>query len=89
MDPHEQRAAQERLALLQYLSSALKRRHEVLDVVWDATDKDEAAEGIRDLLGDTADPLVVLDMQVWRLTAEAREEIDDNISQLRQVLGRE
>jgi hypothetical protein len=75
MDPHEQRAAEEQLALLEFLLPALERRREVLDVVWAAVDKDQAAERLRDLLGDGADPLVVLDMQVWRMTAEAREEI--------------
>jgi hypothetical protein len=89
MDPREQLAAEEQLALLEFLLAALERRREVLDVVWAAADKDQAAERLRDLLGDGADPLVVLDTQVWRMTAEAREEIGSNVAHLRQILSRE
>jgi len=44
---------------------------------------------LRDLLGDSADPGIVLDMQVWRMTVEARKEIAAEVAHLRQILGRD
>lgn len=89
MDPREKRAAEEQLALLELLLAAQERRHEVMDAVWDASDKEQASDRLRDLLGisDGADPIIVLDMQIWRLTADARNEIQANVAHLRQVLG--
>jgi hypothetical protein len=89
MDPREKRAAAEQLALLELLLAAQARRHEVMDAVWDASDKEQASDRLRDLLGisDGADPLIVLDMQIWRLTADARSVIQANAAQLRHVLG--
>lgn len=89
MDPRERSAAEERLALLKFLLAALERRHEFLDAVWAATDKDQAAERLRDLLGDGADPGIALDMQVWRMTVEARADIVTEVAHLRQILGRD
>jgi len=89
VDPRERRAAEERLALLEFLVSALERRREVLDLVWAAADRDQAAEHLRHLLGDSADPAIVLDMQIWRMTAEGREELETELRRLRQLLGGE
>ena len=88
MDPRERRAAEERLTLLEFLVSALERRREVLDLVWAAADRDQAAEHLRHLLGDSADPAIV-DMQIWRMTAEGREELETELRRLRQLLGGE
>ena len=85
MDPRDLRTAVENLAMLEVLQAALARRDEVLDTIWNANDKDEAVDRIRDLLGvqPPADPLIVLDMPIWRLTKGSREEIAANIVFLR------
>lgn len=90
MDSRERQAAEERLGLLELLTAAHERRHDVLDAVWGSADEDVAAERLRVLLGvdDASDPRikVVLDMQVSRLTESARAEISANIEHLRQIL---
>lgn len=90
MDPREYRAAKEHLALLELLLAALERRHEVMDVVWEARDKEQASERLRELfvIADGADPTVILDMPIHRLTAAERNVIHDNVTHLRKVLGR-
>jgi hypothetical protein len=46
-----------------------------MDLVWEAADREQAAERLREFLGiKGGDPLVVLDMQMWRLTKEARDQ---------------
>ena len=85
MDPRDLRQAVQQMAMLELAQAALERRDEVMDVVWNANDKDEAVDRIRDLLGvqPPAHPFVVLDMPIWRLTKKAREEIAANIAILR------
>ncbi len=75
------------MALWNWVLAAQERRHEVIDVVWDAADKEQAAAGLRELLGiEGGDPFVVLDMPIGRLTKEAREHFAANASQLRENL---
>ncbi|CAA9370893.1 MAG: hypothetical protein AVDCRST_MAG32-537, partial [uncultured Nocardioides sp.] len=47
----------------------------------------EAAERLRRLLGATADPRVLLDMRVGRLTGEERQRLARDADQLRRLLG--
>ena len=89
MDHRERQAAEEQLALWEWVLAAQERRHEVMDLVWDATDKEEAAERLREFLGiQGGDPLVVLDIQMWRLTKEARDQLAANVRHVRGRLGR-
>jgi DNA gyrase/topoisomerase IV subunit A len=89
MDARERQAAEDRSALLEVALAALHRRHEVVDLVWAATDDEEASSRLRDLLGidERVDPRVVLDMQVWRLTESARGELAADLEQLRRELA--
>ncbi len=66
---------------------ALDRRHEVLDIIVDAEDRDAAVEAIATLLGTThAGGEAVIGLSFDRLTKESRriiaEELDDLNSQL-------
>lgn len=92
MDSRERQAAEDQLGLLELLVAAQELRHEVLDTVWTSPDDEAAAERLRVLLGvdDANDPRIriVLDMQMYRLTENARAEISANIEHLRQVLSR-
>jgi DNA gyrase/topoisomerase IV subunit A len=90
MDPRERQEADDRLALLEALLVAQQRRHDVVDVVWAARDQDKAGEGLKELLGLGAGipPGIVLDMQIARLTGEARDEIAADAAHLRRMLGR-
>jgi DNA gyrase/topoisomerase IV subunit A len=82
---HDQR----RLALLELVQAAHERRLEVIDVVWAAADREEAAERLSELFDveNGADPRVILDMQMERLTKEARDELAAEVARLRNVLG--
>ncbi|MCV7355047.1 GNAT family N-acetyltransferase [Mycolicibacterium fluoranthenivorans] len=69
------------------LVKALDRRHEVLDIIVDAEDRDAAVEAIATLLGTThAGGEAVIGLSFDRLTKESRriiaEELDDLNSQL-------
>ena len=87
MEPRERRSAEDRLALLDLLVAAQERRQEVVEAVWDSRDEAEAAERLRRLLGATADPRVLLDMRVGRLTGEERQRLARDADQLRRLLG--
>jgi len=89
MESHERQSAEDRLALLRVLMTGHERRHEVVDAVWDARDEDEAAERLRGLLGGTADPRVLLDMRLGRLTAEERKRLAGDADELRRLLGQD
>lgn len=89
MESRERQSAKDRLALLELLMAGHERRHEVMDAVWKSRDEDEAAEQVRGLLGATADPRVILDMQLGRLTAEGRQRLADDAHELRQRLAQE
>lgn len=87
MDDAERQAAEQHLALGNWVLAAQERRHEVIDVVWGAANKEQAAERLRELLGiDGGDPFVVLDLPIGRLTKEAREQFAAKASQLRKDL---
>ena len=60
----------------------------MLDLVWESTDTKQAAERLRKLLDiqDGTDPRIVLDMQVGRLTHEARAQLASNVNNLRNIL---
>ncbi len=88
MNPPERQAEDERLQLLEWVAAALERRHEVMELLWEATDSEEAAERLRDLLTvDGGDPRVVLDLQLRRFTSEARAELAETVRQTRERLG--
>ena len=83
----ERDEAESRLALLELLQAAQERRYEVVEAVWDARDEAEAVERLHRLLGVPADPRVVLDMRLGRLTAEGRERLREEADDLRRRLG--
>jgi hypothetical protein len=87
MDERERQAAREQLALWEWVLAAQERRHEVLDLVWDAASREQAAVRLREFFDiEGGDPLVVLDMQMWRFTKEARDELAANVSHVRELL---
>jgi hypothetical protein len=89
MDHRKRQTAEEQLALWEWVLAAQERRHEVIDLVWGAADGEQAAERLRELLGiEGGDPLVVLDMRMWHLTKEARDQLAANVSHVRDLLGR-
>jgi DNA gyrase/topoisomerase IV subunit A len=87
MDASERQDVEERLQLMEWLVAAMERRHEVMDLLWEATDREEAAERLRDLLNvDGGDPRVVLDLQLWRLTKEGRDKLAETVREMRELL---
>ncbi|UUZ59919.1 hypothetical protein [Nocardioides sp. B-3] len=89
MDEAERKNAQRQLSHWEWVLAAQERRHEVIDVVWGAADKEQAAERLRELLGiEGGDPLVVLEMPIWRLTKEAHDEFAATVSRVREQLER-
>lgn len=88
MDERERQAAQERLALLEWVLAAQERRHDVMDLVWDAANREQAAVRLREFFDiEGGDPLVVLDMQMHRFTKEERDELAAVVRELRGLLG--
>lgn len=80
----------ERVALLEARCAALDRRHEVLELLETATDPDDAIEGLQAKLGlDYPGALVVLDLQLRRLTSSERDrtatELAETTERLRQA----
>jgi Sulfate permease family len=60
-----------------------------MDLVWGPTDREQAAERLREILGiQGGDPLVVLDMQMWRLTKDARDQLAAKAGHVCELLGR-
>jgi DNA gyrase/topoisomerase IV subunit A len=87
MDASEREAVEERLQLMAWLVAAMERRHEVMDLLWEAADREQAAERLRDLLKvDGGDPRVVLDLQLWRLTKEGRDMVAETVREMRELL---
>jgi DNA gyrase/topoisomerase IV subunit A len=88
VDARERDSAETRLTLLEAVLSALERRQDVVETVWAARDRKEAAAGVRELLGlpEGVPPEVVLDMQFSRLTAESRASIAAEVAHLRGLL---
>ena len=89
MDAREQESADDKLALLEAVLSALERRQEVVEAVWAAHDREEAVVRVQELLGLGAGvpPEVVLDLQLGRLTAESRARIAAEVAYLRGLLS--
>ena len=88
MDASERQAVEERLQLMEWLVAAMEQRHEVMDLLWEAADSEQAAERLRDLLKvDGGDPRVVLDLQLWRLTKEGRDKLAETVREMRELLG--
>ena len=89
MDDEQREAVKERLALLELMVMAQERRHEVVDVIWGSATEAEALKGLRELLDldDEAPVRLVLDMQMQRLTGEARSHVASDIAELRKSLA--
>jgi DNA gyrase/topoisomerase IV subunit A len=81
MDDDQREAARARLALLELMVAAQQRRHEVVDVIWSSRSEGEAEGRLRDLLGvqDGTPARLVLDMQMRRLTEDARSRLTQEI----------
>ena len=74
---------------LEWVIAAQERRHEVMDLVWDSADREQAVVRLREFFDiEGGDPLVVLDMQMRRFTKEERDELAAIVSELRELLGR-
>jgi DNA gyrase/topoisomerase IV subunit A len=88
MDAHERDAAEDQLRVYEVLDAALARRNEILELVSSSADPDEAEERIRDLLDLQVPGLsrVVLDLQVFRLTASEREKLSERTRELRRLV---
>lgn len=74
------------------LLAAFERRHEVLDVIVDASDRDAAVKSIADLLGKSAvGAEAVLNMSFYQLTKDDRRanqaELDDLNSEITFTIG--
>ncbi len=85
MTDHDRAAARREITTA--LLSALERRHEVLDVIVEAADRDAAVSAIAELLGTpTLGAQAVMGMSFAQLTKDARRqnqsELDDLNSQL-------
>jgi DNA gyrase/topoisomerase IV subunit A len=89
MDDDQREAARARLALLELMVAAQQRRHEVVDVIWSSRSEGEAEGRLRDLLGvqDGTPARLVLDMQMRRLTEDARSRLTQEIEDLRGLLA--
>jgi hypothetical protein len=68
-----------------------ERRHTTSSTSSGPRDQDEAAEVLKELLGlgDGSPPGIVPDMQIARLTGEARDGIATCVAHLRRMLDRE
>lgn len=89
MDGSEREAVEQRLEILDLLIRASERRAEVLEVVSNSRDEEEAEERIRELFG-VRTPLIsraVLDQQISRWTRSAREQLAAAADELRRSLG--
>lgn len=89
MDDEQREAARARLGLLELMVAAQERRHEVIDVVWGSANEAEALKRLQELLDleDGAPVRLVLDMQMQRLTEEARSRVASDIEDLRTSLS--
>ena len=91
MDESERKAAEQQRAVWEWVLAAQERRHEVIDLVWGATNEEQAAERLRELLGiegvDSLAVLAVLDLRIGRLTQEARQQLAANVRNVRDHLG--
>lgn len=86
----EESALTEQVALLEARCAALDRRHEVLELLETATDPDDALERLQAKLGlEYPGALVVLDLQLRRLTSSERDrtaaELAEATARLREV----
>lgn len=79
------------MALIEAVIAAQERRHEVSDLIWNSTDTEDAAQSLREVLQipPGTDPRVVLDMQLSKLTRNAREGLHRRAQELRELLARE
>jgi DNA gyrase/topoisomerase IV subunit A len=90
MDEDQKEHAKRRLALLEVALTALERRQEVLETLWESRGREDAADRLRALLGIShgTPPEVVLDMQLERFTVERRQQLARDAADLREALGR-
>ncbi len=88
MDTQEREAAEARLAVLEALVAAHDRFGEVVRVIEDALDKDDATDRVMVLLGlpERHLAMAVLDMQLRRRTQRARDRIRTNGDEVRDYL---
>jgi DNA gyrase/topoisomerase IV subunit A len=83
MDPHED-TARKTLEMLEAILAAIDRRDEVMDTVSSSDDADQAAEGLRQLLGVSSFAAVDLLNMRWRMFTRAeRQKVQDRINELR------
>jgi hypothetical protein len=86
-DP-DQRALDDRLAILDVLVAAVERRSEVFAVVESSEDPEDAVRRLQDLLGvSEVGAIEVLNMQWRRLTRRDRTEIHERRDELRVQRG--
>ena len=77
-----------RREIAEALLKALDRRHEVLDIIVDATDRDAAVTAIAELLGTTrAGSEAVFGLSFQQLTKDARKVIAAELEDLNSQLG--
>ena len=68
--------------------SATRRRHEVVDVVGDATSDEEATEAVRELLGvDSESASDIVDMPVKAFSKERVSRLEDETDRLQQKVA--
>ncbi|AXG12618.1 hypothetical protein [Intrasporangium calvum] len=76
------------LDLLEAMLSAVARRQEVSDRVFEAESAEAAESAIRDLLGvDAVAAKAVLNLQLRRLAREDRSRMESDCDRLRQLLA--
>ncbi|NUU32338.1 DNA gyrase subunit A [Arthrobacter sp. C9C5] len=86
MDEDEQRI-RDHLMVVDALVQAMDRRHEVLQVIDDSEDVDEAIRRVGQLLGvDEFGSRVILDLQFRRLTRDQRQALAAEAEKLRSKL---
>ena len=86
MDDDERHARQE-LMILDPLLRAMDRRDEVLQIIEDSEDADEARHRVAQLLGvEELGARAVLDMQFRRLTRDQRRALATRAEELRAML---
>src|SRR6516162_4264817 len=85
MTDHDRAAARREIA--DALVNALERRHEVLDAIVEADDRDAAVDAIATLLGTTRlGGQAVIGMCFDKLTKDSRRKIADELEDLNQKL---
>lgn len=84
----EPERARQRLAILTLLRDAAERRRDVVEAVWNSSDDADAMRRLREVVDipHGVSPEVILDMQIRKMTGEARNELDAAIGELRTLV---